>query len=126
MTDENPLEGIKRLRDDFEADRKALEDEFAESRARFSQLTDADWKQWREDIEAARQAEGDEPAERQWLSVDEAADVVGLSSKTIRRAIDRKELKASKVRNRVRINLDDVEAWLRDNPAPTHEVPDWP
>ena len=126
MTDENPLEGIRRLRDDFEAGRKAIEDEFAESRARFSALTDADWKQWREDIEAARQADGDESPERQWLSVDEAADAVCLSSKTIRRAIDRGELKASKVRNRVRINVNDVEAWLRDNPAPTHEVPEWP
>ncbi len=66
---------------------------------------------------------------REWLSVAEAAEAIDLSEKTIRRAITRGELSASKVRSRVRIAVSDLEAWLRDNPAPTRlepEYDEWP
>jgi len=63
---------------------------------------------------------------RGWLNVAEVASIVGLSEKTIRRAIDRGELAASKVRNRIRIDSDAVKSWMRENPAPTRAAPEWP
>lgn len=44
----------------------------------------------------------------------EVAELVGLSRKAIYRAIDRGELRASRVTNRLRIRSVDVDAWLED------------
>jgi excisionase family DNA binding protein len=60
-----------------------------------------------------------------YLTVQEAATLVGLSEQAIRRAIRRGELQAIKVCSRIRILLTDLEAWLEGNriAAPsTHQV----
>lgn len=46
------------------------------------------------------------------LSVPEVAQLCGLSEKAVRRAIDDGELAASKLRSRLRIRPEDVEAWI--------------
>jgi excisionase family DNA binding protein len=50
-----------------------------------------------------------------YLTVREAAELVGLSDQAVRRAIGRGDLQATKPCNRIRIALDDVEAWLERN-----------
>lgn len=44
----------------------------------------------------------------------EVAELLGLSRKAIYRAIERGELRASRVTNRLRIRSADVDAWLDD------------
>jgi excisionase family DNA binding protein len=51
-------------------------------------------------------------ADRIAYSPAELADLVGLSRKAIYRAIERGELRASRVANRLRIRPIDVDAWL--------------
>lgn len=52
-----------------------------------------------------------------WLTLDQAAQRAGYSSKTLVRAMEAGELSGSKVRNRWRLDPRDVDAWL------TREVP---
>ena len=51
-------------------------------------------------------------ADRIMLSVDDVAAQLGLSAKTIRRAIDDGRLRASKPCGRILIAPCDVQAWL--------------
>lgn len=46
------------------------------------------------------------------LSVDQVAEVVGLSPKGVRSAIRRGELAASKLAGRLRVREQDVERWI--------------
>lgn len=52
-----------------------------------------------------------------FLTVNEVAEHLGVVPLTVRRMIKAKELKASKVRDRVRIRPSDVDAYLAANPA---------
>lgn len=76
-------------------------------------------------LKALEEEVAKEPSRRDWLSPREVADTVGLSEKTIRRAIHRGELPASKVRNRVRISAGNVEKWLRENPVSISPLAEW-
>jgi excisionase family DNA binding protein len=49
------------------------------------------------------------------LSTSEVADRVGLSTKAIYRAIDRGELRASKLCGRIRVDPDDLDAWIEES-----------
>ena len=80
----------------------------------FSPSTKADAKMFKKLGLIAKQVGAESPP-RKWLTVAETAQAIDLSEKTIRRAITRGELPASKVRSRIRIALSDLEAWLRDN-----------
>lgn len=46
------------------------------------------------------------------LSPDDAAQIVRLSAYTVRQAIREGELRASKLRGRLRIHPDDLAAWI--------------
>lgn len=46
------------------------------------------------------------------MSVAEVARFCGLSEKAVRRAIDEGELPASKLRSRLRVRPEDVDAWI--------------
>ena len=52
-----------------------------------------------------------------FLTVNEVAEHLGVVPLTVRRMIKAKELKASKVRDRVRIRPSDVDAYLAAHPA---------
>ena len=96
--------------------------------AGFSASTKGDAERLKKLALLAKQVGAEQPP-RRWLTVAEAAQAIDLSEKTIRRAITRGELVASKVRNRVRIAVSDLEGWLRDNPAATRPSPEyneWP
>lgn len=45
-----------------------------------------------------------------WLTIDDTAKVLGVSSKTIRRMIHRGELRAYRFGRAIRISSDDLEA----------------
>ncbi len=49
------------------------------------------------------------------LSVTEVADTIGLSETAIYRAIAAGELRASKLRGRLRVQLADLEQWIEAN-----------
>jgi excisionase family DNA binding protein len=49
------------------------------------------------------------------LSIAEAAEIMGLSEKSVRGAISRGELPASKVCGRVRVRKRDLKSWLADS-----------
>ena len=58
--------------------------------------------------------------ERRLLTVAEVGRLTGLSPNAVYRAIWDGELRASKLRGRLRVDLADVEAWIDANlvPAP--------
>jgi excisionase family DNA binding protein len=56
----------------------------------------------------------DQP-DRRLLRPDEVASLCGLSRKAVYRAIERGELRASKLCSRLRIVPDDVERWIEAN-----------
>lgn len=49
---------------------------------------------------------------RSLLTVEDVAQVVGLSTESVRRAIRVGELPASKMRRRIRVKSEDVAAWI--------------
>ena len=49
------------------------------------------------------------------LSVAEVADTTGLSESAVYRAIAVGELRASKLRGRLRVRLSDLEDWIESN-----------
>jgi excisionase family DNA binding protein len=53
--------------------------------------------------------------EVKYYSVAEVAQIVALSEKSVRGAISRGELPASKVSNRIRIAKRDLKHWIEDN-----------
>lgn len=46
------------------------------------------------------------------LTPDEVAEHCALSTKAVRRAIERGELPASKLCSRIRVRMSDVETWI--------------
>jgi excisionase family DNA binding protein len=62
------------------------------------------------DVEIALR--GDTVTPRVAYSPAEVAELLGLSRKAIYRAIERGELVASRVTNRLRVRPADIEAWL--------------
>lgn len=55
------------------------------------------------------------------MSIEEAAKYCGKSQKTLRRAIAAEKLKATKIQNHYRINLDDLKKWLNKEPITSNE-----
>ena len=55
--------------------------------------------------------------ERRLLTVSEVAEATGLSSNAVYRAIAVGELRASKLRGRLRVQLADLDAWIRTSSA---------
>lgn len=53
--------------------------------------------------------------ERRLLTVGEVADATGLSPNAVYRAVAVGELRASKLRGRLRIQLADLDAWIDSN-----------
>lgn len=51
------------------------------------------------------------------LSPSEVADLTGLSKNSIYRAIEDGELRAFKLRSRLRVDPDDIHDWLERNIA---------
>jgi excisionase family DNA binding protein len=49
------------------------------------------------------------------MSVAEVADTTGLSESAVYRAIAVGELRASKLRGRLRVRLADLESWIESN-----------
>jgi excisionase family DNA binding protein len=49
------------------------------------------------------------------LSVAEVAETTGLSESAVYRAIAVGELRASKLRGRLRVRLSDLESWIESN-----------
>jgi len=60
--------------------------------------------------------------DRQLLSPEDVARQCGLSRKAVYRAIERGELRASRLCSRLRLRAEDVEAWIEAN-AVTREQP---
>ena len=56
------------------------------------------------------------------LSVAEAAEILGVSEKSVRGAISRGELPASKVCGRIRIAKRDLRAWVEANRVTRRET----
>jgi len=53
--------------------------------------------------------------ERRLFTVNQVADATGLSPNTVYRAVAAGELRASKLRGRLRIQLADLDAWIDSN-----------
>ena len=63
-------------------------------------------------------------SERRLLAPNEVAAICGLSRKAVYRAVERGELRASKLCSRLRITPEDVELWIAESlvePALSHE-----
>jgi len=58
--------------------------------------------------------------ERLLLTVSEVAEATGLSSNAVYRAIAAGELRASKLRRRLRVQRADLEAWIDSNVVCAH------
>jgi excisionase family DNA binding protein len=54
-------------------------------------------------------------SDRRLLTVSEVAEATGLSPNAVYRAIWDGELRASKLRGRVRVQLADLDAWIDSN-----------
>jgi excisionase family DNA binding protein len=54
-------------------------------------------------------------SDRRLLNVAEVADATGLSPNAVYRAISAGELRASKLRGRLRVQLADLDAWIDSN-----------
>lgn len=68
---------------------------------------------WRSSATGTEEASGPEPAtdSERWLSTGEAADLVGVTSRAIRKAIDEGRLEAVKVGGHNRISREDLEHY---------------
>ena len=53
--------------------------------------------------------------DRRLLTVIEVAETTGLSTNAVYRAIAAGELRASKLRGRLRVQLGDLDAWIDSN-----------
>jgi len=58
--------------------------------------------------------------ERLLLTVSEVAEATGLSSNAVYRAIAAGELRASKLRRRLRVQPADLDAWIDSNVVCAH------
>jgi excisionase family DNA binding protein len=64
--------------------------------------------------------------DRRLLTVAQVAEATGLSPKAVYRAVADGELRASKLRGRLRIQLADLDAWIDSNlitSSGSHEEP---
>lgn len=52
---------------------------------------------------------------RRLLAVAEVAETIGLSESAVYRAIATGELRASKLRGRLRVQLSDLDSWIESN-----------
>ena len=59
-----------------------------------------------------------------FLTVYEVANTVALHPKVVRRAIDAGELRAVKLRSRIRIRPGDFEAWVEANRVEPYPIPE--
>jgi excisionase family DNA binding protein len=57
------------------------------------------------------------------LTIPEVHELCSLSEKTIRRAIDRGDLRAVKLCNRVRVAPGDLRAWIDKSAVRPHDPP---
>jgi excisionase family DNA binding protein len=60
------------------------------------------------------------------LTVSEVAEATGLSSNAVYRAISDGQLRASKLRGRLRVQLADLDAWIDSNLVTTRGMPTTP
>jgi excisionase family DNA binding protein len=63
--------------------------------------------------------------ERRLLTVGEVAEATGLSSNAVYRAIAAGELRASKLRGRLRVQLADLDVWIDSNVVGARGADDW-
>ena len=63
--------------------------------------------------------------ERRLLTVTKVAEATGLSSNAVYRAIAAGELRASKLRGRLRVQLVDLDAWIDSNVVCARGADDW-
>jgi excisionase family DNA binding protein len=63
---------------------------------------------------------------RRLLAVSEVAEATGLSSNAVYRAISDGQLRASKLRGRLRVELADLDAWIDSNLVTTRATPKTP
>jgi excisionase family DNA binding protein len=64
-------------------------------------------------------------AERRLLTVSAVAELTGLSPNAVYRAIAGGELRASKLRGRLRVQLADLDAWIDSNVVCAGGDDDW-
>jgi excisionase family DNA binding protein len=67
---------------------------------------------------APHRADSADLLDRRLLTVTEVGQVTGLSPNAIYRAIWSGELRASKLRGRLRVQFADIEAWIESNVVP--------
>jgi excisionase family DNA binding protein len=58
-----------------------------------------------------------------YVSVAEASATVGVSPRTLRRAIDAQRLRSHRLGRLVRIDLTELKRWIEANGAPAVESP---
>lgn len=63
--------------------------------------------------------------ERRLLTVSGVAEATGLSANAVYRAIAAGELRASKLRGRLRVQLADLDAWIDSNVVCARGEDDW-
>jgi len=64
--------------------------------------------------------------DRSLLTVSQVAEATGLSPNAIYRAIWDGEIRASKLRGRLRVQLADLDAWIDSNLVTTRGAPEEP
>jgi len=64
--------------------------------------------------------------DRSLLTVSQVAEATSLSPNAIYRAIRNDELRASKLRGRLRVQLADLDAWIDSNLVTARDIPTEP
>lgn len=64
------------------------------------------------------------PAAVSFMTVAHVAEAVALHPKVVRRAIRAGELRAVKLRTRIRIRVSDFEAWLEASRVEPYPIPE--
>jgi excisionase family DNA binding protein len=64
--------------------------------------------------------------DRRLLTVSQVAEATGLSPNAVYRAISDGELRASKLRGRLRVKLADLDAWIDSNLVSTRDAQEEP
>jgi excisionase family DNA binding protein len=63
--------------------------------------------------------------DRRLFTVADVAEITGLSPNAVYRAIAAGELRASKLRGRLRVQLADLDAWIESNVVRARRDDDW-
>jgi excisionase family DNA binding protein len=66
----------------------------------------------------------EDQSEHRLLAPNEVAAICGLSRKAVYRAVERGELRASKLCSRLRITPEDVERWITESLVETASRPE--